>query len=82
MIAHKIYIIGGKNMKKEFSLLDIFLMGILSAILRGIIIIPLRESDNFTEFMQSSVGNIISYIVLFSIIAVIYYLIKKFRRSK
>ena len=69
-------------MKKEFSLLDIFLMGILSAILRGIIIIPLRESDNFTEFMQSSVGNIISYIVLFSIIAVIYYLIKKFRRSK
>ena len=69
-------------MKKEFSLLDIFFIGIISAILRRIIFIPVNELGNpFAEFIQSNIGDVISYLVLIAIISAIYYLIKNFRRK-
>ena len=70
-------------MKKEFSLLDIFFIGIISTILRRIIFIPVNELDNpFSEFIKSNIGDVISYLVLIILISAVYYLIKKFRRKK
>ena len=70
-------------MKKEFSLLDIFFIGVISVILRRIIFIPIHDLDNlFAEFIQSNIGDIISYLFLIAAISVIYYLIKKFKRAK
>ena len=68
---------GEKSLKRnEFSLIDVFFIGMITASLNRIIFVPA------VAFIQSNIGYVVEHLVLTVVISVVYYVIKKFRRSK